>query len=370
MLYHLLAPLQNVFGPFRLFRYVTFRAAMAGALAIVLVLLLGPVLIRLVRRLQIGQNVREEVPERHREKAGTPTMGGALILASALSGIVLFADLGNARVLIGLGVLVALGLLGMWDDYVKVRGGRARGVNKRTKLLFQFLVAAGVAALLYRFPADPNLRTCTNLPVFEKVIIDFRWFYIPLVMLLIVGFSNAVNLADGLDGLAPSLLVISFGGYAVLAYVAGALLTFSSYQLKLSEYLRVLFVPGAGEMTVYCLAVAGACLGFLWFNAYPAQIFMGDTGSLPLGGALAYAAVVCKQELLLPLVGGVFVLEAVSVILQVGYFRATRGGRLFRMAPVHHHFELLGWAEPKVVTRFTIVAALLAMLAVATLKVR
>lgn len=370
MLYHLLSPLQNVFGPLRLFRYVTFRSAMAGVLAIALVLMLGPALIRLVRRLQLGQNVREEVPTSHRQKAGTPTMGGVLVLASALAGILLLADLGNARVLIGLGVLVALGALGIWDDYVKVRGGRARGVNKRTKLLFQFLVAGAAGCLLYWLPADPALRTSTNLPLLEKVIVDFRWFYIPMVMLLIVGFSNAVNLTDGLDGLASSLLVMSFGGYAVLAYVAGALLAFGSYQLRLADYLRVLFVPGAGEMAVYCLALAGACLGFLWFNAYPAQIFMGDTGSLPLGGALAYAAIVCKQELLLPLVGGVFVIEAVSVILQVAYFHTTHGKRLFRMAPLHHHFELKGWPEPKVVTRFTIVAALLSMLAVATLKVR
>jgi phospho-N-acetylmuramoyl-pentapeptide-transferase len=362
MLYHLLLPLKESFGALNLFRYITFRAAAAGATAIVLALLLGPVLIRLVRRLQIGQNVREEVPDSHRQKAGTPTMGGVLIVAAAAAGVLLFGDLANRQVLVGLGVLVWLGLLGFWDDHVKVRGGRARGLNKRTKLLVQFLLAAGVGALLYFFPADPAIRTKTNFLLLKNVVVDFRWLYIPLVMVLIVGFSNAVNLADGLDGLATSLLTVALGTYAVLCYAAG--------HAKISRYLNIQFVPGSGELTVYCLALAGACLGFLWFNAHPAEVFMGDTGSLPLGGALAFAAVVCKQELLLPLVGGVFVLEAVSVLLQVGYFHSTGGRRLFRMAPIHHHLELGGWSEPKVVTRLTIVAVLLGMLAVATLKVR
>lgn len=362
MLYRLLLPLQQMLSPLNLLRYITFRAAMAGVTAIVLVLLIGPLLIRAVRRLQIGQNVRDEVPQSHRQKAGTPTMGGVLILAAAAAGVLLFGDLANRQVLVGLGVLIWLGLLGLWDDYVKVRGGRARGVNKRTKLLVQFALAAGVGLLLYAFPADPALRTKTNFLLFKNVVIDFRWCYVPFVMVLIVGFSNAVNLSDGLDGLAPSLLTVSFATYSLLCYAAG--------HFKISRYLNIQFVPGAGELAVYCLALTGASMGFLWFNAHPAEVFMGDTGSLPLGGALAFAAVVCKQELLLPLVGGVFVLEAVSVILQVGYFKLTGGSRLFKMAPIHHHFELLGWPEPKIVTRLTIIATLLGMLAVATLKVR
>ncbi len=362
MLYQLLTPLARYFTPFNLFRYITFRAALAGALAIVLTLILGGALIRLIKKLQIGQNIREEVPERHRAKAGTPTMGGVLMLVSALIGIVLFADLKNQAVLLGLMVTVLLGILGFWDDYVKVRGGKARGVNKRTKLLFQFLVAAAVGAVLYYFPTDPAMKTKTNFLFFKNVVIDLGILYIPLVMLVIVGGSNAVNLSDGLDGLASGLLVVALGSYAVLSYVAG--------NFKVARYLNVQYVPIAGEMTIVCLALAGACLGFLWFNAYPAEIFMGDTGSLPLGGALGLAAVVCKQELLLPLIGGVFVLEAGSVLIQVIYYHSTGGKRVFKMAPFHHHCELKGWEEPKVVARFIILAVLLGMLALATLKVR
>ena len=362
MLYDLLVPLRDSFGPFNLLRYITFRAAAAGVTSIVLTLLLGPALIRIVRRLNIGQNVREEVPQRHQGKAGTPTMGGVLILAAGICGIVLFADIENRQIQLGLLTLVWLGLLGFWDDYVKVRKGRARGLSKTAKLVAQFALALFIGAVLYFLPVDPAHRSHTNVLLFKNIVSDFGWLYIPLVMVVVVGTSNAANLADGLDGLAAGLLVVALGTYAVLAYVAG--------HFRMAQYLNIIFVPTAGEMTVFCLALTGACLGFLWFNAHPAEVFMGDTGSLPLGGALGLAAVLTKHEVLLPIVGGVFVMEAASVLLQVGYFRATRGKRLFRMAPIHHHFELAGWSEPKVVTRFMILAALFGLAALASLKIR
>lgn len=362
MLYHLLTPLARIYSPLNLFRYITFRAAMAGAVAIILTLIFGAPLIRLVKRLQLGQKIRDEVPERHRQKAGTPTMGGVLMLVSAIVGILLFGDLTNQGVQLGIGILVLLGLLGLWDDYVKVRKGRARGVNKRTKLIYQFLVAVGVGVILYFFPTDPNLKTKTNFLFIKNILIDFGVFYIPLVMIVLVGSSNAVNLSDGLDGLAAGLLAVALGAYSVLSYVSG--------HSKIAQYLSIQYVSGSGEMTVFCLALAGATLGFLWFNAHPAEIFMGDTGSLPLGGALGLAAVISKHELLLPLIGGVFILEAGSVLLQVIVFHSTGGRRVFKMAPLHHHYELRGWQESKIVTRFIILAVLMAMIALATLKVR
>jgi len=362
MLYHLLWPLHEAFGPLNLFRYITFRAAAAGVTGIVLTLALGPVLIRSVRRLQLGQNIREEVPESHKRKAGTPTMGGVLVLAASLLGILLFGDLTNRLVQLGILVLLWLGGLGFWDDYVKVRLGKPRGLSKTTKLVAQFALALIVGAVLYFFPLEPAIRSQTNFLLFKNITVEFGWFYIPFVMLLLVGFSNAVNLADGLDGLAAGLVIVALISYAILCYVSG--------NVNIAGYLNVMFVSGSGEMTVYCLALVGACLGFLWFNALPAQVFMGDTGSLPLGGALALAAIVSKQEILLLLIGGVFVLEAVSVLLQVIYFRTTGGKRLFRMAPLHHHFELKGWAESQVVTRFMILAVLFGMLALGSLKIR
>lgn len=362
MLYYWLRSLQPYFSPLNLFRYITFRAAIAGALSIILTLVIGKPMINLVKRLQIGQTIRAEVPERHKLKAGTPTMGGVLMLFSALIGILLFGDLTNRGIQLGIGVLVTLGLLGLWDDYVKVRGGKARGINKRTKLLFQFLVALGVGAALYFAPSDPGIKTKTNFLFLKNVVVDFGVFYIPLVMFAIVATSNAVNLSDGLDGLAAGLLAVAFAAYTIFCYVSG--------NSKIAHYLNIQYVPLSGEITVFCFAITGACLGFLWFNCHPAEIFMGDTGSLPLGGALALAAVLSKHELLLPLVGGVFVLEAGTTLLQIVVFRTSGGKRVFKMAPLHHHYELAGWAEPKIVTRFIILAVLLGMVAVASLKVR
>lgn len=362
MLYQLLVPLRESFGPLNLFRYITFRAAAAGAVSLALTLVLGPVLIRLVRRLQLGQNVREEVPASHRQKAGTPTMGGILILVASLTGTMLFADLRNQLVRLGIVILVVLGGLGIWDDYVKIRKGKARGISKTAKLVVQFGLALAVGAVLYFVPPDPAIRSQTNFLLLKNVVFEFSWFYIPFVMLLLVGFSNAVNLADGLDGLAAGLLAIAFSSFAVLCYVSG--------HTGLADYLNIMFVRAGGEMAIYCLALVGGTLGFLWYNAHPAQVFMGDTGSLPLGGALAFVAVVSKHEFLLLIVGGVFVLETLSVILQVIWFRSTGGRRLFRMAPLHHHFELKGWAETQVVTRFMILAVLFGLVALASLKIR
>jgi phospho-N-acetylmuramoyl-pentapeptide-transferase len=362
MLYALLVPLRDVFRPLNLFKYITFRAAAAGAVGILLVLLLGPVLIRLVRRLNIGQNVREEVPERHRAKAGTPTMGGLLILAAGIVAVLLFGDLGNRQIQLGLLTAVWLGALGFADDYVKVKLRKPRGLSKTVKLIAQFALALFVGAVLYFVPVDPTNRSTTNVLLLKNVVVQFSWFYIPFVMFVIVSASNAVNLADGLDGLAAGLMTIALGSYAVLCYVSG--------HIRLAQYLNIMFIPTGGEMTVFCLALVGACLGFMWFNAYPAQVFMGDTGSLPLGGLLGLVAILCKHEMLLPIIGGVLVMETGSTILQIAYFRATKGKRLFRMAPLHHHFELAGWSEPQVVTRFMILAVLFGLGALATLKIR
>jgi phospho-N-acetylmuramoyl-pentapeptide-transferase len=362
MLYSLLMSLRHSFGPLNVMKYITFRAAAAGGLAIVLVLLLGPSLIRLVRRLNIGQNIRDEVPESHKGKAGTPTMGGVLILAAGIIAVLLFADLRNRQIQLGLLVVTWLGLLGFVDDYVKVRLRKPRGLSKTVKLVSQFGLALFVGAVLYFIPVDPANRSTTNVLLYKNVIVQFGWFYIPFVMLVIVSASNAVNLADGLDGLAAGLVIIALASYAVLSYVSG--------HYKLAQYLNIMFVPTGGEMTIFCLAMVGACLGFLWFNAWPAQVFMGDTGSLPLGGILGLAAILCKHEILLPIVGGVLVMETGSTLLQIVWFHATRGKRLFRMAPLHHHFELAGWSEPQVVTRFMILAVLFGLAALGTLKIR
>jgi phospho-N-acetylmuramoyl-pentapeptide-transferase len=258
--------------------------------------------------------------------------------------------------------VVWLGALGFADDYVKVKLHKPRGLSKTVKFIAQFALALFVGAVLYFVPVDPANRSTTNVLLLKNVVIQFSWFYIPFVMFVIVSASNAVNLADGLDGLAAGLMTIALGSYAVLCYVSG--------HIRLAQYLNIMFIPTGGEMTVFCLALVGACLGFMWFNAHPAQVFMGDTGSLPLGGLLGLVAILCKHEILLPIIGGVLVMETGSAILQIAYFRATKGKRLFRMAPLHHHFELAGWSEPQVVTRFMILAVLFGLGALATLKIR
>ncbi|MBZ0114630.1 MAG: phospho-N-acetylmuramoyl-pentapeptide-transferase [Thermoanaerobaculia bacterium] len=360
MLYHLLFPLSEDWALFNVFRYITFRTAGAVVTALVMSLVLGPGFIRLLRRLSVGQNIREVGPKTHLVKAGTPTMGGILILAAVVIPTMLWARLDNAFVWIALLVTVGFGLIGFVDDYLKVRRGRNLGLTARAKFLSQSLVAGIAAMALLRLPLDfgPELL---NFPFFKQLILPLGWVYIPFVMLVMVGSSNAVNLTDGLDGLAIGATLIAASTYALFTYIAGNSIA--------AGYLQVAYVPGVGEVTIFCGALVGASLGFLWFNCHPAEVIMGDVGSLALGGAIATVAVLCRQELLLLLVGGLFVLEALSVIIQVASFK-LRGKRVFRMAPLHHHFELGGWAEPKIIVRFWVLSLLFALVAISSLKLR
>jgi phospho-N-acetylmuramoyl-pentapeptide-transferase len=361
MLYLLLYPLREVFGPFRLFGQITFRSAYAAVAAIILVLVFGKPFINLLRRRSVAQRIREEVPESHRVKEGTPSMGGVMILAATLGAALLFADLANPNIIILMASTVWFGLLGVWDDYIKIFKKRPRGLSITAKLTGQLAFGLGLGLYLYLF-RDPDYAAKTNLIFIKNYVVNFGILYPLFVMAVVAGASNGVNLTDGLDGLAIGLIGISALAYALLAYATG--------HAVISQYLNLIFIPSAGEITVYCSAILGASLGFLWFNSYPAQVFMGDTGSLSLGAIIGTAAILIKQEILLLIVGGVFVIEAVSVMLQIAYFRRTGGKRLFRMAPIHHHFELKGWSEPKIVIRFWIIGIIFLMLALSTLKIR
>lgn len=361
MLYRWLYPLSGDFAAFNVFRYITFRTAMAAVTALVATLLLGPPMIRYLKRRQIGQAIREAGPRSHFGKAGTPTMGGLLILLSVIVATLLWMDLKNRFVWIALATLLLLGAVGFADDYVKFARKRSLGLTGRGKLLPQFLVALAVALAIQQWAFSGTISTVVTFPFLKKLILDMGYFYVPFVALVLVGSSNAVNLTDGLDGLAIGSVGIAAGTYAALAYLTGNAVA--------ARYLQIPFLPQTGELAVFCGALAGASLGFLWFNCHPAEIFMGDVGSLPLGGAIAVVAVMTKQEMLLAIVGGLFVLEALSVIVQVVSFK-TRGKRVFRMAPLHHHFELAGWAESRVIIRFWILALLFSVLALSTLKLR
>jgi phospho-N-acetylmuramoyl-pentapeptide-transferase len=343
---------------FNVFRYITFRTAMALVTALVLSLCLGPWMIRKLRERQIGETIRTDGPERHRTKAGTPTMGGLLILGSLVVSVLLWGNLQNRYVWIALLVTVALGGIGFYDDWLKLRTPRPLKIGE--KFLGQLAVGLALGFYLYRFPAD-GVTSQLSVPFVKEWVPDLGAWYILFAALIIVGASNAVNLTDGLDGLAMGPVIVAAVAFGVIAYVTG--------HARLSEYLFILKVRGAGELTVFCGAMMGASVGFLWFNSYPAEVFMGDVGSLALGGAIGTLAILSKAELLLPFIGGLFVIEAVSVILQVLSFRLT-GRRIFRMAPLHHHFELIGWPEAKVVIRFWILALLMALLALTTLKLR
>jgi phospho-N-acetylmuramoyl-pentapeptide-transferase len=359
MIYHLLFPLHIYFPILNVFRYITFRAIYANLTALVLSFIIIPWFIRKVREYQMGQYIREDGPATHLGKAGTPTMGGVVILGTAFISALLWSDLTNMYIWLLMFVGVTFGLIGFADDFLKISRRRNLGLTGRTKLFWQFLCALAVGVFLY---LNPQYQTRLAVPFFKGVQPDLGPFYILFVMLVVVWTSNAVNLTDGLDGLAIGPFLVSMGTYLVFAYLAG--------HAVIASYLQIPFVPGAGEVTVLCGALVGASIGFLWFNTYPAQLFMGDVGALPLGALLGTVAVLVKQEILLLLVGGLFVIEAVSVMLQVGFFKATNGRRIFRMAPLHHHFELMGWAEPKVIVRFWIIAGILALVAVSTLKLR
>ena len=377
MLYYLLYHvLQKYFSPLNVFRYITVRTVYASLTAMFLALVFGPWLIRKLRELQIGQFIREEGPQEHKKKAGTPTMGGVLIVLSTAVPTLLWADLSNMFVLLGLFALLAFAAIGFVDDYAKVAKRQNLGLTGKKKLTLQILVSSVVAVTLLvlathsvystqlivpfvkRFRPDLVIHSLMNSPhLWPLAFIPFLIF----VAVVITGSSNAVNLTDGLDGLAIGCTVIAAGALTVLTYV--------SSNFRWANYLEIQYIPRVGELTVFCGALVGASLGFLWYNAHPAEVFMGDVGSLALGGTLGTIAVIIKQEVLLVFVGGIFVLEALSVILQVGSFK-LRGKRIFRMAPIHHHFELLGWSESKVIVRFWIAALVFALFALTTLKLR
>ncbi len=377
MLYYLLYHvLQHYFRPLNVFRYITVRTAYASLTALFLSLVLGPWVVRKLREMQIGQFIREEGPERHQTKAGTPTMGGVLIVIATVVPTLLWADLANAYVLLALFAMLAFGAIGFADDYNKVMRRHSLGLTGNTKLFLQMLVSVITGIVLLLLTAYGVYSTQLIVPFFKRFRPDlvihsllpnpYLWpiAYIPFlifIVLVIVGSSNAVNLTDGLDGLAIGCVVVAAGALTVVTYV--------SSHARFATYLDIQYIPRVGELTIFCGALVGASMGFLWHNAHPAEIFMGDVGSLALGGTIGVIAVIIKQEILLFFVGGVFVIEALSVILQVGSYQLT-GKRIFRMAPLHHHFELAGWSESKIIVRFWIVALVFALFALTTLKLR
>jgi phospho-N-acetylmuramoyl-pentapeptide-transferase len=358
MLYHLLYPLHNYFIFFNVFKYITFRTIYATVTALLLTLFLGPLVINKLKKLRFKQSVRNDGPSTHLKKEGTPTAGGILILFSIIVSTLLWADLTNNYIWTVLFSLSGMGAIGFFDDWKKITKGNSRGISARKKLFLQTIVASAIAVYLFM---QPEFNTHLSVPFFKKIVPDLSLFYIPFSILVIVGASDAVNLTDGLDGLAIGLVLVVSATYLLFSYITG--------HSGLSDYLKISYVSGTGEITVFCGAMVGASMGFLWYNSHPAQIFMGDTGSLALGGSLGAVSVITKHEVLLAIVGGMFVIECLSVIFQVGSFK-IRGKRIFQMAPLHHHFELKGWAEPKVVVRFWIIGAILALIAISTLKLR
>ncbi len=374
MLYYLLDYINDILHPpgFGVFRYITVRAGAAAVSALIIAFWFGPKIIRFLKKHQIGESAKLEAPKTHLSKAGTPTMGGLIILCSILIPALLWTDLKNGYVWLIIFVTVSLGTVGFLDDYLKVVKKKRKGLIEEYKLIGQIIVGLVVGSIIYFFPQviDAELwkfKSSTTVPFFKGMEFDLGIMYIPFVMFIIAGTSNAVNLTDGLDGLAAGLVGIVGLTLAVISYISG--------RIDLSQYLTIPFLRGNGELSIFCSAIVGATLGFLWYNAYPAQVFMGDTGSLALGGAIGTICVLIKKELLLPTLGGIFLIEVISVIIQRTYFKYTKrkygvGRRVFKMAPIHHHFEMLGWPEPKIVTRFYIVAILLMILSLATFKIR
>jgi len=359
LIYYLLYPLHTTFSFFNVFRYITFRTIIASITALLICLFLGQWMIQKLQEMQIGQQIRDDGPQSHLAKKGTPTMGGILIILAVVVSTLLWTNLSDVYVWMILLVTIGYGLIGFIDDYRKLAGKSSKGVSGKTRLTAEITIALFVSMILY---IKPGFNSQVTIPFFKTVLPNLGWGYVLLSTFIIVGAANAVNLTDGLDGLAIGPVVICFATYLLFAYFAG--------NVKVASYLQIVHVSGVGELTVFCGAIVGAGLGFLWFNAYPAEIFMGDVGSLSLGGALGAIAIITKQEILLAIIGGIFVMETFSVIFQVGYFKITGGKRILRMAPLHHHFELKGWAEPKVIVRFWIISILLALLAISTLKLR
>jgi phospho-N-acetylmuramoyl-pentapeptide-transferase len=360
VLYLLLTPLKEHFSILNVFRYITFRASYAAVTSLVLCFFLGPPLIRWLRRIGLKDNIRPYLEETHGTKKGTPTMGGIIMLLSIAVSILLWSDLSNRFVLIAFFSLLWLGAIGIIDDVLKARN--RIGLSARTKLLGQFTLGLVLGLILTLRPQVAGYENMTSLLFLKNIFLNLGIFYTPFIIFVIIGTSNAVNITDGLDGLATGLIAITAIGYGIVTYITG--------NVKISQYLNILFIQGSGELSILCISIAGAALGFLWFNAHPAQVFMGDTGSLTLGGILAVTAVLVKQEILLILLGGFFLVETLSVIIQVLYFKLTGGRRLFKMAPIHHHFEKVGWSENKIVVRFWIIGILLAVVGLSTLKIR
>jgi phospho-N-acetylmuramoyl-pentapeptide-transferase len=374
LLYEKLFPF---FHPFRIFRYLTFRTAFASLTALMIALFIGPYVIEKLREFQIGQYVREDGPQTHLKKTGTPTMGGVLIGIAILLPTILWSDPANPLVWITVGSTFAFGAIGFADDYIKVVKRRSLGLTARSKLLYQCMAAAGVAAALVVLTQFKMYSTQMSVPFIKSLRPAMLWHwpttvphlyflaflpFVIAVILVLLGSTNAVNLTDGLDGLAIGCTIIAAAALTVLTYVSG--------HVVFADYLELQRMPLVGELTIFCGSMVGASIGFLWYNAHPAEIFMGDVGSLALGGAIGTVAIIIRQELLLPFIGGVFVLEALSVILQVGSYKLRNGKRIFKMAPLHHHFEQLGWSESKVITRFWILALVFALFALTTLKLR
>jgi len=362
MLYNLLYPLTEYFSLFNLFQYVTFRSAYAAITAFLVVLLVGKPFIGYLKKKTLEERIREDTPDRHQSKAGTPTMGGLLIVAGTLIPTLLWADLRNPYVWMVVGITGGLGLLGFYDDWLKVVKKKPLGLLARYKFVTQMILALIIGVLVYIFPLANGMTTVVTVPFFKELAFNIGIFYIVFAAVTITASTNAVNLTDGLDGLAAGSVLFAAGALGIICYVTS--------HAVFADYLNLMHLGGAAELVIFCSAMVGAIMGFLWFNSYPAQVFMGDTGSLALGGGLGTVAILAKQELTLIFVGGVFVIETLSVIIQVAYFKLTGGKRVFRMSPLHHHFELLGLDEPKIVVRFWIIAAVFALIGLSTLKIR
>ncbi len=360
MLYKLFYSFHADYNPFNVFRYITFRTALATITALIITFVMAPWLIARMKQYSMTQPVRNDGPKTHLNKTGTPTMGGILIILSVVISVLMWGDLSNRYILIMIAAILGFGMIGLLDDYLKAVKKDPKGLKGWYKFGMQIGLALGIGFLFYSNSNDPYIAQL-SIPFFKKWLIDLGWFYVPFTILVIVGSSNAVNLTDGIDGLAIGLVGIACLANGALVYISG--------HSGFSQYLHVLHLPGIGELTVFCGAMFGASLGFLWYNSHPAEIFMGDVGSLGLGGALGTLAVLTKQEIVLAVVGGIFVVEAASVIIQVTSFKLT-GKRVFKMAPIHHHFEVKGWPETKVIVRFWIVAVILALLSLTTLKIR
>ncbi|MHB1686572.1 MAG: phospho-N-acetylmuramoyl-pentapeptide-transferase [Ignavibacteriaceae bacterium] len=369
MLYYLFEYINRVFSPpgFKIFRFLTFRMALAAITGLFMSLYLGPKIIKILQKHQIGEAKKIDGPKFHWSKAGTPTMGGIIIILSVIVPVLLWADIKSIYIILILSGTIWLSAVGFLDDYLKVIKKLPNGLIARYKLLGQILIGLVVGGVIYFSPQFAGVNSLTTVPFLKNVNFNFSVFYIPVVIFIITATSNAVNLTDGLDGLAIGVTTIVMLALAVMSYLTGNAIY--------SNYLNIIYLPGSGELTIYIAALIGASLGFLWFNSYPAQVFMGDTGSLALGGAFGILAVLIKKELLIPILGGVFFMETISVIIQRLYFKYTKrkygeGRRVFKMAPIHHHFEMLGWPEPKIVVRFYIVAIILAIVSLASFKIR